>query len=125
MSATTPDPGNQDAFFGGVKARLKELCRTDHDDNLALMARALGLRQPTLWKMVVGDQPPSVALLRALARRGVNLHWLLEGSGPKRLEGADALLRGGAIAVPNLPVCSGLLDLTTCLSTHPEADHVA
>jgi transcriptional regulator with XRE-family HTH domain len=96
--------------FGGIKARLKELCRKDHGDNLADLARALGLRQPTLWKMVSGNQQPSTALLMALARKGVNLHWLLEGRGPQRLEGADALLRGGVAIVPRVPVAPKLLD---------------
>jgi hypothetical protein len=93
-----------------IKGRLREVCETDWGGNLNRMAKALHMPQPALWKILRGDQPPNAQLLVALAKRTtVNVHWVVTGRGPRRLDGAAGVLRGDAVVRPRVPVAKAVL----------------
>lgn len=68
-----------------LKALRQALGRTQ-----AEMSAATGIPLPTLKKYEGSDREPGAEALAAMARTGVNLHWLLTGKGTMLIESPTA-----------------------------------
>lgn len=102
MSETTNESGAIDRTEFVKRLRIA----FDHDNN-ASIARRLGTTDATIKNYTDGKYlPVAEMLLRITVVTGINLHWLLTGEGPRRVErdpflfspGEEELIRGMARA---------------------------
>ena len=93
-----------------ARKRVKYVLEIIWSGNQREMARAVGISQSLISKVVTGQQPPGKRFMSALAKYpGINADWVMHGTGhavefPQRgsLPVADGVLPGPPLEVPHL-----------------------
>lgn len=74
---------------GKISSLGQRLIRIRGKDNAAVFAEKVGVHKNTLGRYESGERFPDAKFLEAIARLGINIHWLVTGVGPERQSAAD------------------------------------
>lgn len=87
-------------------SRLRAIAERLHDGNKSDLARSLGMKPNSFSKYTSGRRRPGAVVLEKLSRMGVNVNWLLTGSGSMFQE-------GGPGSPDQLPIANPTQELPT------------
>lgn len=76
---------NQTGVDGDTGDRLRVLAEALYDGNKSDLARAMDMKPGSFSKYLRGKRRPGAAVLERLRRLGVNLNWVVVGTGPMLL----------------------------------------
>lgn len=89
----------------GCRDRIAQLIEVLFQGNQAKAARALGVSQPHISKVLSGARAPTESFLKTLARHeGVNPNWLFHGEGQPLLPSTVGTLPVSTVILPGTPV---------------------
>ena len=69
------------AALDEIGPRLRSVADRFHEGNKSELARSLGMKPSSFAKYLNGDRRPGAVVLEKLSRMGVDINWLLTGSG--------------------------------------------
>ncbi|MFH1034336.1 MAG: hypothetical protein V1806_07505 [Pseudomonadota bacterium] len=76
----------KDELSRQVSLRLKEIVTSDFRGNWTVFAKEIGIPQGTMKPWLDGESLPGGKHLAAMAKRGIDVNWLLTGQKPEELK---------------------------------------